>query len=86
MSSQFMPRVTAGVCDAITKEIREGALQYVERKLLEIAKENPHVANFISLHARASSAPIPVSVCGVIVYELIRQQMEADTMDKSFGT
>lgn len=68
-----MPRVTEGLCAAITAELQEGGLVYAEQILREIEAENPSVANFISKLSLRSSEKVAVSLCGVIVYVLIKR-------------
>ncbi len=59
--------------------------EYIKSKLEEIEKVNPLVSEWIKLFSKGSKNKLYTAYCGLVVYELLYSQAEADMMNKEFS-
>ena len=59
--------------------------EYIEKRLLEIEEVNPLVSKWIKSFSQASKSKLFTAYCGLMVYELLYSQAEADKMNEEFS-
>jgi tetrahydromethanopterin S-methyltransferase subunit G len=59
--------------------------EYIERRLDEIEKVNPIVSKWIKNFSKTSKSRLLTAYCGLMVYELLYSQAEADVMNEMFS-
>lgn len=59
--------------------------EYIERRLDEIEKVNPIVSKWIKNFSKTSKSRLLTAYCGLMVYELLYSQAEADMMNEMFS-
>ena len=59
--------------------------EYIERRLDEIEKVNPIVSKWIKNFSKTSKSRLLTAYCGLMVYELLYSQAEADKMNEMFS-
>jgi len=59
--------------------------EYIEKRLKEIEEVNPLVCHWIKSFSKESKNRLFTAYCGLMVYELLYSQAEADVMNKEFS-
>ena len=79
-----LPVVSPDVGLALQADIlqREGN-EYVVEVLRRLQEENPCIANFIASFSVNSKDPTATAYCGVMVYQLLKSQAEADELKRN---
>jgi hypothetical protein len=59
--------------------------EYIKKRLLEIEEVNPLVSKWIKSFSHTSKNKLLTAYCGLMVYELLYSQAEADVMNEEFS-
>lgn len=60
-------------------------IEYIENKLKEIEEVNPIISRWIRQFSKVSKSKLITAYCGLIVYEMLYSQAEADAMNQEFS-
>lgn len=60
-------------------------VEYIESKLKEIDEVNPIVSRWIRQFSQVSKSKLVTAYCGLMVYEMLYSQAEADVMNEEFS-
>ena len=81
-----LPIVTKDVAAAVRAELLASTgNEYAVRILERLDKLNPELAAFIAIFAQTQENPVGVATGAVLTYRLLESQLEADSLNKSFG-
>jgi hypothetical protein len=84
--SDRLPVVTAAVAASVRAELLAApGNEYAAGILERLARDNPELANFIAVFAQTQQNPTGVATAAVLTCRLLESQLEADSMDRSFG-
>ena len=59
-------------------------VEYIESKLKEIDEVNPLISKWIRTFSKSSKNKLITAYCGLVVYELLHSQAEADHMNQEY--
>jgi hypothetical protein len=81
----LLPVVNSEIGFSLAKSVGEQCDKaFIKKELKKIKKENPTVAEFIQKWASLGKYS-HAAFCGVLVYNLLRSQAEADRMTEDFN-
>lgn len=60
-------------------------IEYIESKLQEIDEVNPIISKWIRSFSKSTKNKLTTAYCGLVVYELLYSQAEADHMNQEFS-
>ncbi len=77
----MLPIVNKDIGFSIAHHIgSSGDKDFVKKELKKIRNENPVVADFIKKWSKLDSHSLHSAFCGILVYNLLRSQAEADEL------
>ena len=77
---RLLPLVSAEVGFSIDHSMSEDTSTAIKGGLKSLSEENPVIAEWITRWAKMSKDKCHVAICGLVVYQLLKSQAEADKM------
>lgn len=83
---QLLPRVKRDITGSIVHSLQEkkSDSKHIKSELEIIKKENPVIAEFISKYSQLSQDKKSCALSGILVYNMLKSQSEADRMNEEF--
>jgi len=82
---KYLPVVKKEVTYSIIGNLQNAEdIKYIEKRLKEIDEVNPIISQWIRSYSKSAKNKLYTAYCGLVVYELLYSQAEADDMHNRY--